>query len=63
MSRSQAQESARKVCSPNRALYQLQSAMTRGGRVPTIDEVRAYEYERQECLDASERSTTEGKWQ
>ena len=30
------QESARKVCSPNRDLYQLQSAMTRGGRVPTI---------------------------
>ena len=41
MTRSQAQESARKVCSPNRDLYHLQSAMTRGGRVPTIDEVRA----------------------
>ena len=29
MTRSQAQESARKVCSPNRALYQLQT--TYGG--------------------------------
>ena len=41
MTRTEAQESARKVCSPNRDLYRLQSAMTRGGRVPTIDEVRA----------------------
>ena len=61
MSRSQAQESARKVCSPNRALYQLQSAMTRNGMVPSMDEVR--EYERTEIMDASERSTTEGEWQ
>ena len=46
------QESARKLCSPNRDLYRMQSAMTRGGRVPTIDEVRR-EYERQEIETAS----------
>lgn len=46
MSRSQAQESARKVCSPNRDLYQLQSAMTRNGVVPSMDEVREYEHNR-----------------
>ena len=58
------QESARKCLSGNRDLYRLQSRMTVGGRVPTIDEVRReYEYERTEILDASERSTTEGQWQ
>ena len=57
------QESARKCLSGNRDIYALQSRMTVGGRVPTMDEVRAYEYERTEILDASERSTTEGQWQ
>ena len=55
MTRTQAQESARKCLSGNREIYALQSRMTVGGRVPTIDEVRAaqYEYERQQLLDAS----------
>ena len=62
MTRAEAQESARKCLSGNRDIYALQSRMTVGGRVPTMDEVRAAQYERQECLDASERSTTEQGW-
>ena len=41
MTRQQAQESARKCLSGNRDIYTLQSRMTVGGRVPTMDEVRA----------------------
>ena len=41
MTRQQAQESARKCLSGNRDIYALQSRMTVGGRVPTMDEVRA----------------------
>ena len=52
MTRQQAQESARKCLSGNRDIYALQSRMTVGGRVPTMDEVRR-EYERQEIETAS----------
>ena len=56
MTRSQAQESARKVCSPNRELYRLQSAMTRNGYVPSMDEVRQYEREQMETASPTEES-------
>ncbi|OGT59733.1 MAG: hypothetical protein A3E01_04530 [Gammaproteobacteria bacterium RIFCSPHIGHO2_12_FULL_63_22] len=49
MTRAAAQESARKLLSPNRDLAFLISAHTRGGRVPTAEQAR--EYERQELLD------------
>ena len=52
MTRTEAQESARKCLSGNRDIYTLQSRMTVGGRVPTIDEVRR-EYEREQLLDGS----------